>query len=528
MKIKFLEKLKDNLIPKKYKIYIENIYIFFLGVLSSFGLPPYNFWIINFLTFSLLIIFLIKNKNNNPKLFLLYGFIFGFGYFVSSLYWIPIALLHDQNFKVLIPFSLILIPAFLGLFYSIAFFVFKLYLKPEKVFVNILVFSLVLGFFDFIRGNIFSGFPWNLFAYAFSESIAFIQIVSLIGIYSFNTILITIFSVPSILYLSRKKNELLGLLITITIAILVYGYGVFKINNFKNLKAEPLDAEIRILSTKIPIERFYSSIDNEGILFKLIELSKPSKNEDTIFIWPEGIIPNTNLKLLKSEYDFLFTRFFSEKHKIILGINDIELKKEKKYFYNSLSIIDSKANIIYKYHKNNLVPFGEFLPFEKILKKIGLKNLTNNYQSYTASSERNIFKVSQNSKISILPLICYEIIYSGKLSNKKNYNFIVNISEDGWFGDSIGPYQHFAHSIFRSVEYGKYTFRSANNGISAIIDPTGLVVEKLDIKNEGIISIKETVSVDKTFFSTFENKIYFLIILLFIFLIFSFTKLKNE
>ena len=78
-----------------------------------------------------------------------------------------------------------------------------------------------------------------------------------------------------------------------------------KINNFKNLKAEPLDAEIRILSTKIPIERFYSIIDNE-ILFKLIELSKPSKNEDTIFIWPEGIIPNTNLKLLKNEYDFLF------------------------------------------------------------------------------------------------------------------------------------------------------------------------------------------------------------------------------
>ena len=127
-----------------------------------------------------------------------------------------------------------------------------------------------------------------------------------------------------------------------------------------------------------------------------------------------------------------------------------------------------------------------------------------------------------------MPLICYEIIYSGRLSNNKNYNFIVNISEDGWFGESIGPYQHFAHSIFRSVEYGKYTFRSANNGISAVIDPTGLVLEKLDIKNEGTISIKEIASIDKTFFYKFENKINFFIILLFIFLIFSFTKLKNE
>ena len=202
---------------------------------------------------------------------MLYGFVFGFGYFVSSLYWIPIALLHDQNFKLLIPFGITLIPAFLSLFYSIAFFIFKLFLKPKRVFVNILTFSLVLGFFEFIRGNIFSGFPWNLFAYTFSESIAFIQIVSLIGIYSFNTILITIFSVPSILYLSRKKNDLSGLFITIILIIAVYIYGVFKVNNFKNLQAEPLDTEIKILSTKIPIDRFYSRIDNEGILLKLVE-----------------------------------------------------------------------------------------------------------------------------------------------------------------------------------------------------------------------------------------------------------------
>ncbi len=458
----------------------------------------------------------------------MYGFVFGFGYFISSLYWIPFSLLHDQNFKFLAPFAMILIPAFLSIFYAIAFFVFKLFLKSNKVFINILIFSLILSFFEFIRGSILSGFPWNLFVYSFSENINFIQISSLIGIYSFNMIAITIFSASSILYLSRKKSDLIGLLIVVLFATSIYSYGLYKVNKFNKLETKPLDTEIRVLSTNIPIDRFYSNSDNEEILLKLINLSNPKKNEKAIFIWPEGTIPNTDLKLLKNDFDYIFTKFFSEKHKIILGINDIQIKNGKKYFYNSLSIIDNKANIFFKYYKNKLVPFGEFLPLENILSKTGLKNLTNNYQSFSPSSERKIFNFNQDLSIKILPLICYEIIYSGNLSKDNNYNFIVNISEDGWFGNSIGPHQHFAHSIFRSVEYGKYTLRSANNGISAIIDPTGQILRKLDINNEGVISIKETTNVYKTLFSTYGNKIYFLIILLYIFLIFSFTKLINE
>ena len=140
----------------------------------------------------------------------------------------------------------------------------------------------------------------------------------------------------------------------------------------------------------------------------------------------------------------------------------------------------------------------------------------------------NSFLLPSNVKIKILPLICYEIIYSGKLSLEHDYNIIINISEDGWFGNSIGPYQHFAHTVFRSIEYGKYTLRSANNGISAIIDPSGAVLEKININNEGVISVKQIKKVDKTLFSEFGNKMYFFTILLYIFLIFLFMKLKNE
>ena len=232
---------------------------------------------------------------------------------------------------------------------------------------------------------------------------------------------------------------------------------------------------------------------------------------------------------MRENFNYLFKKSFSEKHTIILGINDEEIENDKLKFFNTLSILDYEANTLYKYNKNKLVPFGEFLPLENILSAMGLKSLTNNYQSYSSSNIRDPFSLNKYEKFKILPLICYEIIYSGELSkNSDEYNFIVNVSEDGWFGDSIGPYQHFAHSVFRSVEYGKYTLRSANNGISAIVDPTGTVVDKININKEGVISLNEMVKADKTMFSTYGNKLYFLTILLYIFLIFSFKKFKNE
>ena len=130
-----------------------------------------------------------------------------------------------------------------------------------------------------------------------------------------------------------------------------------------------------------------------------------------------------------------------------------------KYF-NSLSVYDDSLNLLHSYNKIKLVPFGEFLPFENILKTIGLRSITNNYQSFSSGDERNIMEINrENFSLKILPLICYEIIYSGRIFNNSNFDLIVNISEDGWFGSSIGPQQHFIHSIFRAIESGKYLLR---------------------------------------------------------------------
>jgi apolipoprotein N-acyltransferase len=175
------------------------------------------------------------------------------------------------------------------------------------------------------------------------------------------------------------------------------------------------------------------------------------------------------------------------------------------------------------------VPFGEFLPFENILKKIGLKSLTNNYQSYSSGNKREIINIGLNgSELNFLPLICYELIYSGELSRNNNFNYIINISEDGWFGNSIGPHQHFTHAIFRSIENGKYLIRSANNGISAVINPIGKVISKMNLNETGKLVFEHNKNQEKTIFLLFGNKIIIFVILIYILLIFSFNRLKNE
>ena len=163
---------------------------------------------------------------------------------------------------------------------------------------------------------------------------------------------------------------------------------------------------------------------------------------------------------------------------------------------------------------------------ENILSGVGLKSLTNNYQSFDSGNKRKIILIDQNDiTLKILPLICYEIIYSGTIFNNYNFDYIINISEDGWFGNSVGPHQHFSHSIFRAIESGKYLIRSANNGITAIINPTGEVEKKIPIGNSGYIDFSEKRVSDSTLFSQHGNKMFLIIILLYIFLIFSFNRI---
>ena len=510
------------------KLHIESIFLILLGAITSLSLPPLNYFIINFFTFSSFFIFLFRkfNQHNNKKLFFIYGWLFGFGYFLSNLYWISISLTFDQNFEFLIPLTIILIPAFLALFYGLVSFFFLLF-KPKKIISSFLIFSSIFGVLEFIRGSILTGFPWNLIAYSFSNQLELLSITSFIGTYGFNLFCISLFTSPAI-FILRDTNKDIGIIIFFLTAVLIfYIYGNFYKEKFNKTLEKNFDYKIRVIGSNISLDRFYQNLDTTSVIKDLIKLSNPNEKDKTIFIWPEGIIPNASQEEF-TQFSSLFDKRFNKNHLLIVGTNNFsEINGVKKY-YNSLTVYDYQLNTLNSYNKINLVPFGEFLPFENILRSIGLQSLTNNYQPFSRGDRRNIIQINhQDFLLKVLPLICYEIIYSGKLFNDSDFDLIINISEDGWFGQSIGPKQHFVHSIFRAVESGKYLIRSSNNGIAAIINPIGKIEKIINFGQSGYVDLKGSKSIQPTFFSKFGNKIFLMLILLYIFLIFSFNKFKK-
>ena len=191
------------------KFFKESIYLILLGIVTSLSLPPFNYFLINFFTFSLFFIFLFKRLKSQKikKHFFFYGWLFGFGYFTSNLYWISISLTFDQNFKFLIPFTLILVPAFLAIFYGLISLFFGI-LKPKKIVSSFLTFSLIFGVLEFTRGSILTGFPWNLIAYSFSNQLEFLSITSIIGMYGFNLFCISLFTSPVIFILRDTQKDI--------------------------------------------------------------------------------------------------------------------------------------------------------------------------------------------------------------------------------------------------------------------------------------------------------------------------------
>jgi len=500
-----------------------------LGVITSFSLPPYNFLLINFITFPALLYILIKIKKkiNSSWLSFKVGWLFGTGYFLSNLYWIVYSLTFEDIFKPFIPIALILIPSFLGLFYGFITLAVSRF-KLRKNFSSILIFSLIFGLTEFFRGFIFGGFPWNLIVYSWTNYLNSLQILSIIGTYSLNLISITIFLIPLIIIFKKNKRFKIFLSAFLLFILICNNfYGFWKIKSDEKFYKKLENFNIKIISPRISIDRFFEQNNEKIIIDELIELSDPDISKKSIFIFPEGALAGINLNNL-IHFKEIFLNKFSDKHTIIMGINTEKIENNSLKIYNSMVVLDNELNLLYEYNKNKLVPFGEFLPLEKYLGKIGLKKVTQGYQSFSSGNSRELIFID-DKKFNFIPLICYEIIYSGKIYPiLDDTSFIINISEDGWFGNSIGPYQHFSHSIFRAIEEGKNVIRASNNGISAFIDSNGVIISKLESTKKGVIEVNNYKKFNETLFSKFGNKIFFYIILIYVGLIFFIKRWKNK
>ena len=343
--------------------------LFLIGLLSSFSLPPYNLFYVNFFSYPVFLLILLSYSKNKINSFII-GWIFGFGYFISNLYWITNALTFEDIFKSLIPFTLILIPLFLGLFYGFSTLMFSFF-NPKKNILSILILTTSLSFFEYVRSFLFGGFPWNLISSSFVNHLEFIQLLSFTGTYAFNSIIILLFLLPTILYFNYKKIFKINILIfSLLILLTNYYWGSLSIKEYESAESEDLGFTIKIISPKISINRYFQNESPRKFISELIGISEPNPSNETIFIFPEGILSSIYFEDLKT-FETLFSSNYSKKHKIILGMNINENQK----IYNSLLVLNNELNILGIYYKNKLVPFGEYLPFEKILGNLGFKRL---------------------------------------------------------------------------------------------------------------------------------------------------------
>jgi len=474
------------------RIFILFIFPFVLGGITVLGFMPFNLFFLNAISLSILfyIIFYVKKKTLSSyrkkpflkNLFFL-GSSYGFGFFLFGLYWISFSLTFDETFQFLIPFALILIPLFLSLFFSLPIVLMGYFIELKIS--SIVLISLLFSIVDFLRSFILGGFPWNIWAYSFSWSQESLQVLSHIGVFSFNLILVTLFFLPATI-LFRDKLKYFFISFFIILFFSNYFYGSYKINSKIPDKVEN-KINFKIVTAGINLNEFE---DQNLVISKLIKISEPNENQKTIFVWPEGVILDNN-PIKKSKFKELIKSNFSKNHLIILGANTKEISNNNTKYYNSLIIIDNDINVVGKYNKKKLVPFGEFLPFEKVLRKIGFKKVTAGYNSFSKGNNKSTITINfDKNEINLLPLICYEIIFPSLIQKKNNhFNFIINISEDAWFGESIGPHQHFAKAIFRSIESKSFTIRSANKGISAFISPEGKILKILKPSESGNIEI---------------------------------------
>lgn len=476
------------------RLFLIFLFPFILGTLTVFSFQPFNLSYINFLILPILFLLTVytqkKSKNTyrkKPYLLNLFfiGYLFGVGFFLSGIHWISHSLTFDEIFKFLVPVAIIGLPIFLGLFFGLANLIVGPFLKNN--FTSIILFSSSFAFMDYVRAKILSGFPWNIWAYTWSWKPEILQSLFYIGFFSFNLLCIIIYCSPLLLIFKKRINFFLFFIISLLFfGNYIYGSSIIKKND-KNFIELNLNLEnsiyTKIISPSFDLKYNLSNDDLSENISNLIKYSDPDKIKKTLFIWPEGAFTGFNFEQIK-EYRALFEEAFSDNHLILFGSNTAQESSDGINIFNSLVVVNNKLNIVYQYNKIKLVPFGEFLPYENILNKFGVKKITEGYGSFSKGSTYDTFKYDN---LNMLPLICYEIIFPELNPNQKN--IIVNISEDAWFGSTIGPSQHFAKAIFRAIENNVYLVRSANKGFSAFVDNKGVVKKLLKPNERGVIEL---------------------------------------
>lgn len=471
--------LLDRLTALSFRVKL--LAAFAAGLVMVPAMPPYGLWPLLFIGFG--VFYVLLAPLSGWRAFFA-GWAFGFGYFAYGLYWIANALLVPGNdYAWVYPFAIAGLPALLACFTALAAWGARRYGGDAAHWTGYVIFCCAFGLMEWARGYVFTGYPWNLYGYAWASFLPVAQVVAVGGIYMLTLLTILWAALPAYALMARSgRLLLLGLV----------GFGVIVAAGAVRMELNPTvlrdDIVVRAVQPNIAQEDKWNprkSVQNFERHLLLSQASATNADKTTILIWPETAMPfyilndpssRAALKMILDDYELPVYLF--------AGLLRSELppgaRAEDAQYYNSLVVLNREADLLGVYDKARLVPFGEYIPFQKFLPFGPFAH----FAGFEAGDGPRTMGVQ--SLPSFSPLICYEIIFPGGAVDRDGARpeWLVNITNDAWYGDSMGPRQHFTMAVFRAIEQGLPAVRAANTGISGVIDPLGRVIHRAAIFTE--------------------------------------------
>ena len=453
------------------------------GAAAGLAMPPFYFWPLLVLAFPVLVWAL--DGVSGRRAFAT-GWLFGLGYFTVCFYWIGIAFLVDAaTYLWMMPFMVGGLAGGMALYWGLA--ALGTVIVRQQGLARIISLAIFLAIAEWLRGHLLTGFPWTAPGLAVTGMGSLVQAASLIGMTGLTLFIVLWSALPALWgYASQPRRQIIGAGLLLAFLPALWLWGAYRLSTDDG---KPLDGvKLRIVQPNIAQDDKWRGENARAIFDRLKRLSSEPTSEmprgiadASVVIWPESSVSffiDENQQGLSELADML-----PEGTALVMGA----LRRDgEDHVYNSVLGLDSEANIVARYDKWRLVPGGEFLPFESILEPLGFRKVVTVPGSFTAGpGPRNI------ALPGLLPaavLICYEAIFPHDLIDPAlRPSWIINVTNDGWFGRSSGPYQHLAQARLRTIEQGLPMVRAANTGVSAIIDAYGRIDASLDLGNEGVL-----------------------------------------
>jgi len=471
----------------------RSAFAFGFGVCATAAMPP--LYIFPLLVPAFAGLLWLLSSAPSPRRAFFDGWWWGMGHYTTGLYWMCIALLTDPaQFGWLIPFTLVGLNGIIALYPALAGLAWH-YIRPEKKW-GPLCFAALWSAVEFARGHVFTGFPWNLGGYAWAFSDAMSQSVSVIGIYGLT--FITVLAACSII--GGRKQALACALLLIAMA----GVGAWRLQAAGETQFVS-GVSLRIVQGDIAQSLKWDPKREQQILAHYAQLSRAPGAEKITLIWPETAVPFPLME--DGAVAGVLSRLAPMHGALLTGV--LRLHGENRDFqaWNSLAVI-TPGGLAATYDKHHLVPFGEFVPFRAW---VPVAVMPAGMASFSRGPGPQTLDIPGAPPAS--PLICYEAIFPQEATDSSGRaGWLLNVTNDAWFGNSSGPYQHFAMARFRAIEQGLPLVRAANTGISAVTDAYGRVIARLPLGVEGVLDSGLPRRAASTIYGSIGDKYFLLLI----------------